>query len=81
MVSDLRPQLAEVKVPTLVIAAEADAIPLPYVRALTDYLEDAQFAWIRRASHFATFTAVDAFQRIVSTFLREGTLPQEAWEP
>ena len=36
---------------------------------------------IHGASHFAPFTAIDTFHRIVSIFLRGEPLPQEAWDP
>ena len=44
---------AGVAVPTLVIAAERDPNTIEMVRYLADHIADAQFAYIRGASHFA----------------------------
>jgi hypothetical protein len=51
------------------------------VRAVADGIEGAQFAYIRGVCHFAPFTAIDTFYRIVSIFLRGESLPQEEWQP
>jgi pimeloyl-ACP methyl ester carboxylesterase len=54
---DLRPQLAAVRVPTLVIHGTRDLIVLPRDgRSLAAALPDAQLKWIRGAGHVPTLT-------------------------
>jgi class 3 adenylate cyclase/pimeloyl-ACP methyl ester carboxylesterase len=78
---DLRPLLARVDVPTLVVAAERDAIPVASVRALAEQIRGARYALIEGVSHFAPFTATETFAEIVRSFLHGGDLPREVWRP
>jgi len=54
---DLRPQLATVRVPTLVVHGTRDPIVLPRDgRALADAIPGAELVWLRGAGHVPTMT-------------------------
>jgi pimeloyl-ACP methyl ester carboxylesterase len=78
---DLRPRLPGVRVPTLVIAAERDGIPVEEVRGIAEGISGAHWAVIKDSSHYANWTAIETFREIVTTFLREGALPKVEWQP
>jgi pimeloyl-ACP methyl ester carboxylesterase len=78
---DLRPRLPGVRVPTLVIAAERDGIPVKEVRAIAEGIAGAHWAVIKDSSHYANWTAIETFREIVTTFLGEGSLPKVEWQP
>jgi pimeloyl-ACP methyl ester carboxylesterase len=78
--TDARYLLPGVRVPTLIIAAERDGIPVAQVRYLAEKIPGAQFALIKGASHMAPWTAIETFLELLTTFVRTGTIPREEWE-
>jgi 3-oxoadipate enol-lactonase len=65
-------RLAQVTVPTLVVAGEHDvATPLPATRALADAIGGAQHAVVAGAPHMMQLECRDAFNHVVAAFLSQ----------
>jgi 3-oxoadipate enol-lactonase len=61
---DLRPALARIEAPTLVIAGEADpSTPAEQVQAIADAIDGARFEVLAGAAHLANVARPDAFTR------------------
>lgn len=68
--TDLRPLLAEVTVPTLVIAGQYDRVALPAAsHALADSLPDVRYVEIRRAAHAPFLSHLPELSSLVADFL------------
>lgn len=68
--TDLRPRLADVTVPTLVIAGQYDRVTLPAAsRALADDLPDARYVEIRRAAHAPFLSHLPQLTELLFDFL------------
>lgn len=76
---DVRPRLAEIRCPTLVIAGAADETlgPQP-TRYLADHLLGARLTIIPRSRHVTPVDQPEAFNRTVLNFLEEITRPSPA---
>src|ERR1700736_1508453 len=69
--SDLRPTLAHVRTPTLVIGGQNDRITAPAAsRALAQALPDARYVEMRRAAHAPFLSHRSEFAALVDRFLR-----------
>jgi proline iminopeptidase len=76
---DLRPRLAEISSPTLVIVGSYDWVCPPAAsRALVAGIPEARFVEIAEAGHFGFSEVPDAFQEIVRSFLRSTVEPASA---
>jgi proline iminopeptidase len=75
----LRPRLAEISSPTLVIVGSYDWVCPPAAsRALVAGIPEARFVEIAEAGHFGFSEVPDAFQEIVRSFLRSTVEPASA---
>jgi proline iminopeptidase len=69
---DLRPRLAEISAPTLVVVGSYDWVCPPVAsRALAAGIYGASFVEFPEAGHFAFSEVPDAFQEAVRTFLKD----------
>jgi proline iminopeptidase len=70
---DLRPALARIEAPTLVVAGDRDFIAPPLAaRAIADGIDGAELVVVPGAGHFVFVEAPDAFREAVLTFLGVG---------
>ncbi|HSB37838.1 MAG TPA: alpha/beta hydrolase [Gaiellaceae bacterium] len=70
---DLRPALARVEAPTLVVAGERDFVAPPAAaRAIAEAIPEAELVVVPGAGHFVFVEAPDAFRRAVASFLGVG---------
>ena len=70
---DLRPALAGVDAPTLVVAGEQDFVAPPAAaRAIADAIPEAELVVVPGAGHFVFVEAPGAFRRAVAAFLGVG---------
>jgi pimeloyl-ACP methyl ester carboxylesterase len=70
MLADLRPKLAQVRAPTLVIWGEHDALaPLALARQLAQYLRYEELVVIKGAGHVPMWDRPQAFNRALTGFL------------
>lgn len=77
--SDLRPTLADVRVPTLVIAGQHDRITPPGAsRVLAESLQDARYVEMRRAAHAPFLSHRAEFAALVGQFLLAGEVGEPA---
>lgn len=68
--ADLRPRLAAITLPTLVIAGQYDRVIQPAAsRALADSLPDARYVEIRRAAHAPFLSHLPQFTALITDFL------------
>jgi pimeloyl-[acyl-carrier protein] methyl ester esterase len=68
--TDLRPLLADVVVPTLVIAGQYDRVTMPAAsHALADSLPDARYVEMRRAAHAPFLSHLPELSSLVADFL------------
>jgi pimeloyl-ACP methyl ester carboxylesterase len=67
---DVRPKLATIKVPSLVIAGAADAAPPSKVKEIADGIPGAVFKTFEQSGHFAPIEEPEAFRRAVYDFLK-----------
>jgi pimeloyl-[acyl-carrier protein] methyl ester esterase len=68
--TDLRPLLADVTLPTLVIAGQYDRVTLPAAsRALADSLPDARYVEIHRAAHAPFLSHLPQISALLCNFL------------
>ena len=68
--TDLRPLLAAVTVPTLVIAGQYDRVTMPAAsHALADSLVDARYVELRRAAHAPFLSHLPELSSLVADFL------------
>lgn len=68
--SDLRPLLADIAVPTLIIAGQYDRVILPAAsHALADALHNARYVEIRRAAHAPFLSHLTQFSALIADFL------------
>lgn len=68
--NDLRPLLADVTLPTLVIAGQYDRVTMPAAsHALADSLPDARYVEIRRAAHAPFLSHLPEISALISDFL------------
>jgi pimeloyl-[acyl-carrier protein] methyl ester esterase len=68
--TDLRPLLADVTVPTLVVAGQYDRVTLPAAsHALADSLPDARYVEIHRAAHAPFLSHLPELSSLVADFL------------
>jgi 3-oxoadipate enol-lactonase len=66
---DLRDRLANIEVPTLVIAGEQDKLfPPAETREIADGIPGAQFAVIPQAGHLSSLDSADAFNELLCSF-------------
>jgi proline iminopeptidase len=72
---DLRPQLAAIKVPTLVIHGASDPIPMASAREWAASLSDGRLLVIEQSGHFPFVERPDAFFPAATAFL------QGEWPP
>jgi pimeloyl-ACP methyl ester carboxylesterase len=63
--------LAQIRVPTLVVAGEEDFASLATCRALTERVPGARLEVVEGAGHVVNLSAPAAFNRVVGTFLSE----------
>lgn len=69
---DMRDQLAEIILPTLVISASADQMTPPkFGQFLADQLPRAEFALIEQAGHMMTLEAPKQVAQLVGNFMRK----------
>ena len=69
-VTDLRPLLGDIPLPTLVIAGQYDRITLPAAsQALADSLPDARYVEIRRAAHAPFLSHLPELSALICDFL------------
>ena len=69
---DLRPDLAKVSVPTLVLTGEHDvSAPPSSAKELADGISGAQFEVIASANHFSNLDQPERFYALVGSFLRQ----------
>jgi pimeloyl-[acyl-carrier protein] methyl ester esterase len=68
--TDLRPLLADINLPTLLIAGQYDRVTLPAAsRALADGLPNARYVEIRRAAHAPFLSHLPELSALISDFL------------
>jgi proline iminopeptidase len=67
---DVRPQLAKIKVPALVIAGAADVAPPSKVKEIADGIPGAVFKTFADSGHFAPIEEPEAFRQAVYEFLK-----------
>jgi pimeloyl-ACP methyl ester carboxylesterase len=67
---DLRPQLAAIKVPTLVIHGASDPIPMASAREWTASLSRGRLLVIEQSGHFPFVERPDAFFSAATAFLK-----------
>lgn len=67
---DVRPKLAAIKVPSLVIAGAADAAPPSKVKEIADGIPGAVFKIFEQSGHFAPIEEPEAFRQAVYEFLK-----------
>ncbi len=68
---DIRPQLRTLRVPTLVVHGEAEAIPMDLVEEWVTSLPNARLVKVPNAAHFAYAERPDVVWPAVEAFLRE----------
>jgi len=70
MAFDSRPRLAEIKCPTLVVAASNDqAVPLHHAKMLTNGITASRLVVVDDADHTLIWTHPNELARIVKDFL------------
>ena len=70
LTSDVRPDLARIQAPTLVVWGERDRLtPVPFGRQIAAAIPNATFALIPRAGHNVMIDQPDAFNHAVVEFL------------
>jgi pimeloyl-ACP methyl ester carboxylesterase len=70
MLTDLRPKLALIRAPTLVIWGEHDAlVPLTFAQQLAQYLRYEELVVIKGAGHVPMWDCPQAFNRVLMEFL------------
>jgi pimeloyl-ACP methyl ester carboxylesterase len=70
MLADLRPKLAQIRAPTLVIWGERDALaPLAFAQQLAQYLQYEELVVIKGAGHVPMWDCPQAFNRVLTGFL------------
>jgi pimeloyl-ACP methyl ester carboxylesterase len=70
MLADLRPKLAQIRAPTLVIWGEHDAlVPLAFAQQLAEYLRYEQLVVIKGAGHVPMWDHPQEFNRVLVQFL------------
>ena len=68
--TDLRPLLADITLPTLVIAGQYDRVTMPAAsRALSESLPNARYAEIRRAAHAPFLSHLPELAALIADFL------------
>ena len=73
MLADLRPKLAQIRVPTLVIWGERDAlVPLAFAQQLSEHLRYEQLVVIKGAGHVPMWDRPQEFNRVLMEFLLWG---------
>ena len=71
---DTSARLARIDVPTLVVAAPEDpGVPVALSERLAERIPDAELHWLSPARHLATLEHVEAFNRLISDFLKRVT--------
>jgi len=66
---DLRPQLAELNIPTLILHGEEEAIPMDMIEEWANTLPDAELIKVAKAGHFTYAERPDIVWPAVKTFL------------
>jgi 3-oxoadipate enol-lactonase len=70
---DRRPQLGQLRLPTMVVAGGADQLfPAPSLRAMAERMPDARWALLPGAGHLVNLERPDLFNRVLVGFLRSG---------
>jgi pimeloyl-ACP methyl ester carboxylesterase len=70
MLADLRPKLAQIRAPTLVIWGEHDAlVPLAFAQQLAQYLRYEELVVIKGAGHVPMWDRPQDFNRVLTKFL------------
>jgi pimeloyl-ACP methyl ester carboxylesterase len=70
MLADLRPKLAQIRAPTLVIWGEHDAlVPLAFAQPLAEYLRYEELIVIKGAGHVPMWDRPQEFNRVLTKFL------------
>jgi pimeloyl-ACP methyl ester carboxylesterase len=70
MLADLRPKLAQIRAPTLVIWGERDAlVPLAFAQQLSEHLRYEQLVVIKGAGHVPMWDRPQEFNRVLIEFL------------
>jgi proline iminopeptidase len=73
---DLRPQLARIEAPTLVVAGDRDFVAPPAAaRAIAEAVADAELVVVPGAGHFVFVEAPEAFREAVLAFVGVGARP------
>ncbi|MBW7935366.1 MAG: alpha/beta fold hydrolase, partial [Gemmatimonadaceae bacterium] len=67
---DLRPQLKTLRVPTLIVHGEREAIPMDLVEEWVQSLPDARLVKVPNAAHFAYAERPDVVWPAIESFLR-----------
>jgi proline iminopeptidase len=67
---DLRPQLAAIKVPTLIIHGASDPIPMASAREWAASLSDGRLLVIEQSGHFPFVERPEAFFPAATAFLK-----------
>jgi pimeloyl-ACP methyl ester carboxylesterase len=76
MLADLRPKLAQIRAPTLVIWGEHDAlVPIAFAQQLAKYLRYEELAVIKGAGHVPMWDRPQPFNRVLTEFLLEDEQP------
>lgn len=71
--ADSRPTLAEIKVPTLVVAGADDAlIPLEHSREIADGVSGARLEMVPHCGHMGMIEQPQTYTRLLAQFLDEG---------
>jgi proline iminopeptidase len=76
---DLRPALADVDVPALILKPQCDYLPWSYGSELRDAMPDARLVYLRGAGHSTYVEQTDAFFAEVRAFLADAPLPITPW--
>jgi pimeloyl-ACP methyl ester carboxylesterase len=70
MLADLRPKLALIRAPTLVIWGEHDAlVPVAFAQQLAEYLRYEELVVIKGAGHVSMWDRPQEFNRVLTEFL------------
>lgn len=71
LTADIRPKLAQIQVPTLLVWGEHDAlVPLELAEQIRGYVPHAELTVVRSAGHNPMWDRPDEFNRLVADFLR-----------
>ncbi len=79
---DLRPRLAELRMPTLILAGRFDRALYPALQAeFQRYAPQARFVWMERSGTFAHIEEPDAVMALLREFLAHPTIHEAAQDP